>query len=225
MFKTVWSLLLLCTFCHNSGTLNTEEREMAMLRVLWSGDQTKTVSELKHRRLEGCGLCVRWVSRITTPLSHGSILLPRLVGRRASRSAQGGGQGTEEASQQCETEASPGTKHGPAIAMANVFREAVHVAGVAGQLKVDSCHTCAQGDDTACSCKRRKEQLCLTMVPIHILWESCYCRTLICQLMLTQMSSQLLPSKHRNWITLDFVCVFKCGFGHMCFHITSHEKE
>lgn len=67
-----------------------------------------------------------------TPLSHGSILLPRLVGRCASGRAQGGGQGAEEASQQSEPEAPPGTKHGPAIAMANVLREAVHVAGVAG---------------------------------------------------------------------------------------------
>lgn len=67
---------------------------------------------------------------MTTP-SHGSILLPRFVGR-ASRCAQGGGQGAEEASQQSETESPPGTKHGPAIAMANVLREAVHVAGVAG---------------------------------------------------------------------------------------------
>lgn len=89
-----------------------------------------------------------------TPLSHGSVLLPRLVGRRASGRAQGGGQGAEEASQQSEAESSPGTKHGPAIAMANVLWEAEHVAWVAGQLKVDSCHARAQGDDAACSCVR-----------------------------------------------------------------------
>lgn len=77
-------------------------------------------------------LCVRWVRRCTTPLSHGSILLPRLVGCCASGRAQGRGQGAEEASQQCETQTPPGTKHGPAIAMANVLRQAVHVAGVAG---------------------------------------------------------------------------------------------
>ena len=101
-------------------------------------------------------MCVRWVGHFTAPLSHGSVLLPRLVGRCASGRAQGGGQGAEKASQQCETEAPPGTKHGPAIAMANVLREAVHVAGVAGQLEVDSCHTCAQGDDAACSCVSRQ---------------------------------------------------------------------
>lgn len=64
-------------------------------------------------------------------LSHGAILLPRLV-RCASWRAQGGGQGAEEASQQCEAEATPGTKHGPTIAMANVLREAIHVAWVTG---------------------------------------------------------------------------------------------
>lgn len=88
------------------------------------GEQTKTVSKLNIK--------VQWVSRVTTPLSHGSVLLPWLVGCRASRRAQGRGQGTEEPSQQSETKASPGTKHGPAIAMANVLREAIHVAGVAG---------------------------------------------------------------------------------------------
>lgn len=108
-------------------------------------------------RLEGCGLCVRWISCFPTPLSHGSILLPRLVGC-ASWCAQGGGQGAEEAGQQCETKAPPGTKHGPAIAMANVLREAIHVAREAGQLKVDSCHTCAQGDDAACSCVSKKKR-------------------------------------------------------------------
>lgn len=91
-------------------------------------------------------------------MSHGSVLLPRFVGRRASGRAQGGSQSAEEASQQCEAEAPPGTKHGPTIAMANVFREAVHVARVAGQLEVDSCHTCAQGDDATCSCVGRRDQ-------------------------------------------------------------------
>lgn len=72
--------------------------------------------------------------------SHSSVLLPWFVGCRASRRAQGGSQGAEEAGQQREAEAAPGTKHGPAIAMANVFGEAVHGAWEAGQLKVDACH-------------------------------------------------------------------------------------
>jgi len=142
-------------------------------------------------------LCVRWASRFATPLSHGSVLLPRLVGCCASRCAQGGGQGAEEASQQCETEATPGTKHGPAIAMANVFREAVHVARVARQLKVDSRHTCAQGDDAACSCVSKRDKnsdleglLLVHYSPtctVHLTAGrgSCYCWTLIRCLMLT----------------------------------------
>lgn len=70
--------------------------------------------------------------RLRDVLSHSSILLPWLVGCCTSRCAQGGGQGAEETSQQCETKTPPGTKHRPAIAMANVLREAIHVAGVAG---------------------------------------------------------------------------------------------
>lgn len=73
-----------------------------MSRVVWDGDQTKTVSELNIT--VGRVWFVRSVGRsFTTPLSHGSILLPRLVGRCASGCAQGGGQGAEKASQQCET--------------------------------------------------------------------------------------------------------------------------
>lgn len=91
-------------------------------------------------------------------LSHRSILLPRFVGCRAHGSAQRWSQGAEEASQQCESQSPPGTKHGPAIAMANVLGEAVHVAGVAGQLKVNSCYTCAEGDDAARPCVGDKQQ-------------------------------------------------------------------
>lgn len=42
--------------------------------------------------------------------------------------------------------------------MANVLGEAVHVAGVAGQLKVNSCYTCAEGDDAARPCVGDKQQ-------------------------------------------------------------------
>lgn len=95
---------------------------------------------------------------VATPPSHGPVLLPRFVGGRAGGCAQGGRQGAEEAGQQGETQAPPGTKHGPAVAVTNVLGKAVHVAGVAGQLKVDSCHTRAQGDDAARSCVSRKDR-------------------------------------------------------------------
>lgn len=91
--------------------------------------------------------------------SHGPVLLPGFVGRRAGGRAQGGRQGAEEAGQQGEAQAPPGTKHGPAVAVTNVLGKAVHVAGGAGQLEVDSCHTRAQGDDAARSCGGQKRQV------------------------------------------------------------------
>lgn len=106
---------------------------MGMSKVESGGDRTKTVSELNIK--VGRVWFVRSVGQSlhnATVLSHGSILLPWLVGQCTSRCAQGGGQGAEEASQQRETKAPPGTEHGPTIAMANVLGEAVHVAGVAG---------------------------------------------------------------------------------------------
>lgn len=126
-------------------------RGMEMLRAVYVVNGRKL---LQTSTFEGCGLCVPWGRR--RPPSHGPVFLPRLVGRRASGCAQGGRQGAEEARQQGETQAPPGTKHGPAVAVANVLGKAVHVAGVAGQLEVDSCHARAQGDDTACSCVSRK---------------------------------------------------------------------
>lgn len=70
--------------------------------------------------------------RGATVLSHGAVLVSRLVGRRASGRAQGGSQGAEEAGQQCKAESPPGTEHGPTVAVANVLREAVHVGWIAG---------------------------------------------------------------------------------------------
>lgn len=60
-------------------------------------------------------------------------------------------QGAEEASNEGETEASPCTEHRPAIAMANVIRQAVQVPGVTGQLKIDASYTGTQGDDAESS--------------------------------------------------------------------------
>lgn len=108
----------------------------------------------ERRRGRGAGSQGR-----ATPPSHGSVLLPGLVGggARGGR-AEGRGQGAEEAGQQREAEPSPGTEHGPAIAMANVLREAEHVARVAGQLEVDARHARAQGDDAARSCTEREKE-------------------------------------------------------------------
>lgn len=114
------------------------------------------------------------------------------MGRRASGCAQGGRQGAEEAGQQGETQAPPGTKHGPAVAVANVLGKAVHVAGEAGQLKVDSCHTRAQGDDAARSCVSRKDRWGVKMAPIpHQI-----CRTGVTLLQDIDLLAQPVRSRH-----------------------------
>lgn len=64
------------------------------------------------------------------------------------------GQSAEEARDQSEAQAPPRTEHGPAIAVADVVRKSVQVAGVAGELKVDSSHTRAQWNDAEGSWRR-----------------------------------------------------------------------
>lgn len=54
------------------------------------------------------------------------------------------GQSAEEARDKSEAQATPRTEHGPAIAMADVVGKSVQVARIAGELKVDSSHACAQ---------------------------------------------------------------------------------
>lgn len=59
----------------------------------------------------------------------------------------GGGQGTEEARDEGEAEAAPGAEHRPAVAVADVVREAVQVPWVTGKFKINASNTGAQGDD------------------------------------------------------------------------------
>lgn len=151
--------LLLCSF---SGTMNTAGGWRCQGRCTWWRDE----NSFKHQCSKGAGCAFRGAVAVAAPPSHGPVLLPRFVGRRASGCAQGGRQGAEETSQQGETQAPPGTKHGPAVAVTNVLGEAVHVAGVAGQLKVDSCHTRAQGDDAARSCVSTKDRWGVKTAPI-----------------------------------------------------------
>lgn len=77
-------------------------------------------------------------------LAHCPILRSRFgavgPGDRLDRRSQS----AEEARDKSEAQPPPRTEHGPAIAMADVVRKSVQVAGVAGELKVDSSHTCAQ---------------------------------------------------------------------------------
>lgn len=67
----------------------------------------------------------------------------------------GGRQGAEETRDEGESEASPGTKHGPAVAVADVIGQAVQVPGVTRQLEVNASNTCAEGDDAEGSCEDR----------------------------------------------------------------------
>lgn len=84
-------------------------------------------------------------------LSHAAVLLPGLVHHRGLRRVQGGCQRAQEAGQQREAQSTPRTEHGPAVAVADILRYPEHVAGVAGQLKVDPGHARAKGDDAASS--------------------------------------------------------------------------
>lgn len=59
----------------------------------------------------------------------------------------GGSQGTEEARNEGEAKATPRTEHRPAVAVANVVREAVQVPWVTGKFKINAGNTGAQGDD------------------------------------------------------------------------------
>lgn len=59
----------------------------------------------------------------------------------------GGSQGAEEARNKGEAKATPRAEHGPAVAVANVVREAVQVPRVTGKFKINAGNTGAQGDD------------------------------------------------------------------------------
>lgn len=80
-------------------------------------------------------------------LADGAILLSGLGAGGPGYRLDGGSQGAEEAGNEGEAEASPGAEHGPAIAMADVVRQAVQVPRVAGELEVDASDAGTEGDD------------------------------------------------------------------------------
>lgn len=59
----------------------------------------------------------------------------------------GGSQSTEEARNEGEAEAAPRTEHRPAVAVADVVREAIQVPWVTGKFKINAGNAGAQGDD------------------------------------------------------------------------------
>lgn len=98
-------------------------------------------------------------------LSHAAVLLPWLVHHRGVWRVKGRSKCTQETSQQREAQSTPRTEHGPAITMADVLWYPKHVAGVAGQFKVDPCHTCAKGDYAACPCQRGRKKTKTSQTP------------------------------------------------------------
>lgn len=81
--------------------------------------------------------------------SHAAVFLSGLVRHRGVRGVKGRGQRAQETSQQREAQPTPRTEHGPAVAVTDVLWDSKHVAGIAGQFKVDPGHACAEGDYAA----------------------------------------------------------------------------
>lgn len=88
-----------------------------------------------------------WVFSQPQALADGAVLLSGLGAGGSGYWLNGGSQGAEEAGDEGEAKASPCAEHGPAIAMANVIRQAVQVPRETGKLKVDASNTGTQGDD------------------------------------------------------------------------------
>lgn len=81
--------------------------------------------------------------------SHAAIFLSGLVRHRGVRGVKGRSQCAEKTSQQREAQSAPRAEHGPAVAVTDVLWYSKHVAGIAGQFKVDPGHACAEGNYTA----------------------------------------------------------------------------
>lgn len=88
-------------------------------------------------------------------LADGAILLSGLGAGRSGYRLDGGSQGAEEASNEGEAKASPGTEHGPAVAVADVIRQPIQIPWVTGKLKVDASNAGTEGDNAEGSCNDR----------------------------------------------------------------------
>ena len=93
-----------------------------------------------------------------TLLADGAVLLSGLGAGGAGDGLDGRRQGAEEARDEGEAQAAPRAEHGPAVAVADVVRQAVEIARVAGQLEVDARHAGAQGDDAEGPCGEKGDQ-------------------------------------------------------------------
>lgn len=113
----------------------------------------------EHTELFFCFFVVElWVQSVFSwlpALADGAILLSGLGAGRSGYRLDGGSQGAEEAGDEGEAETSPGAEHGPAIAMANVVRQAVQIPWITGKLEVNAGNTGTEGNDAEGSCNDR----------------------------------------------------------------------
>lgn len=112
-------------------------------------------------------------------VSHTAVLLPGLVHHGGVWRVERRSQCTQEASQQRQAQSTPSTKHGPAVTVTDVLWYSKHVAGVAGQFKVDPSHTCAQGDNAACPWRKRKKNKSHDSGSIFIPSDASSCHSLL----------------------------------------------
>lgn len=81
------------------------------------------------------------------PLADSAILLSGLGAGGSGYRLDRGSQGAEETGNEGEAETTPGAEHGPAIAVADVIRQAVQVPWVTRKLEVDAGNAGTEGDD------------------------------------------------------------------------------
>lgn len=89
-------------------------------------------------------------------LAHGAVLLSRFGAGGPRYGLHGGRQCAEETGDEGQAQTPPGAEHGPAVAVADVVGQAVQVARVARQLKVDAGDAGAQGDDAEGAWRKNK---------------------------------------------------------------------
>lgn len=93
------------------------------------------------------------------PLADGAVLLSGLGAGGSGYRLDRGSQGAEEASNKGEAETTPGAEHGPAVAVADVVRQAVQVTWVTRKLKIDASNAGTEGNDAEGSCNEEHMML------------------------------------------------------------------
>lgn len=90
-------------------------------------------------------------------LANGAILLSGLGAGGSVDWLNGGSQGAEEARNEGEAQAAPRAEHRPAVAVANVVRQAEQVPWVTGKFEINAGDAGAQGDDAEGAWKENTE--------------------------------------------------------------------